>query len=305
MRWAVAMRTKNPSLEAFTKAYNEGRIVRIHLLRGTWQLVAGEDYRWMHGLCSDKAERVIRGWMSANKIVIPEDEQMRIRDIIVDLAEKKGSFVKEDVEEALSERGLSMDDHRLSYHLRFCELRGVLCCGDLMPMKASYSLVAKKVPASRELDREESLGLLARKYFQSHSPATFEDYVWWSGMGVGDCRLGLQLLGDELQSFKAGGREFFFLESCRTRGFRKGEAILLPSYDELLIGYKSRDISLPPEFAYRAHNNSGNFSPIVLHDGIVCGNWSPFSRELSVDYFTPDTTPLNESDSWAKYIEFR
>ena len=33
-----------PSSKAFKQAYDSGRIVRLHLMRGTWQLVASEDY---------------------------------------------------------------------------------------------------------------------------------------------------------------------------------------------------------------------------------------------------------------------
>ena len=41
MRWAVAMRTKKPSPKAFKKAFDDGRIVRLHLMRGTWQITIG------------------------------------------------------------------------------------------------------------------------------------------------------------------------------------------------------------------------------------------------------------------------
>ena len=44
VRWAVAMRMRHPSAGAFCKAFDEGEIVRLHLLRGTWQLVSAEDY---------------------------------------------------------------------------------------------------------------------------------------------------------------------------------------------------------------------------------------------------------------------
>ena len=43
MRWAVEMRTKKPSHKAFKEAYDSGRIIRLHLMRGTWQLVSAED----------------------------------------------------------------------------------------------------------------------------------------------------------------------------------------------------------------------------------------------------------------------
>lgn len=81
VRWAVAMRTKSPSLKAFEKAFNEGRIVRTHLLRCTWQLVAGEDLGWILSVCRTKALSGLRGWMSANKISIPAEEQELISGI--------------------------------------------------------------------------------------------------------------------------------------------------------------------------------------------------------------------------------
>lgn len=310
MRWGVAMRTKKPSLKAFKEAFDDGRIVRRHLLRGTWQLVTGEDYWWMQDLCASKAERVISGWMSANHITIPEEEASRVLEIIVQTTHRLRSATKEDYDEALRANGIVMDDHRLSYHIRFGELRGVLCSGDLLPMKATYSLVSEKLGANPNgffglENRDEALKLLARKYFRSHSPATFEDWVWWSGMNVSDCRKGISLLGDELRLETWQGREFYLHESCRTRGVRRGGALLLPPYDEYLIGYKSRDVVLPPAHAARAHNNSGNFYPVVAHDGIICGNWSPFAKDLSINYFQQDYSPLNEPEAWQRYLRAR
>lgn len=122
MRWAVEMRTRRPSEKAFTKAFNEGKIVRLHLLRGTWQLVSAEDYWWMLDLCATK--------------------------------------------------GITMDDHRLSYHIRFAELDGVICSGNLLPMKATYAISEKKIPRTEPIERDWALARLATKYFHSHSPAT-------------------------------------------------------------------------------------------------------------------------------------
>lgn len=71
MRWAVAMRTKKPSANAFARDFDSGRIIRAHLLRTTWQLVATEDYSWILSLCRKKALSGLRGWMHANGIDIP------------------------------------------------------------------------------------------------------------------------------------------------------------------------------------------------------------------------------------------
>ena len=301
MRWAVAMRTRKPSAKAFEKDFNEGRIVRMHLFRTTWQLVAGEDLGWMLDLCREPALRGLRGWMHANGVSIPEAEQDAVQQIFADFLSKKGTAQKSDLAEALTDRGIVMNDQRLSYNIRLAEYSGLLCSGDLLPVKKSYALVADKLPAASPLPREEALALLARKYFRSHGPATLEDFAWWSGLGLNDCRKGIAALGPELKKERWRGLDLFLHQDSRTRGFRSGRVHLLPPYDEYLIGYKSRHVALHPDHSHRAHNNSGIFWPVVLLDGEVVGNWNASSGKVSVDVFRPGTV-LNE-EALRKEIE--
>ena len=101
MRWAVSMRTRRPSGKAFEKAYNDGRIVRTHLLRTTWQLLAGEDLGWMLKLCRRKALAGLRGWMHANGVDIPLDEEKRISGIFGEALAGHRSVQKEFLAEAI------------------------------------------------------------------------------------------------------------------------------------------------------------------------------------------------------------
>lgn len=291
MRWAVSMRTRKPSLKAFRKAYDSGEIVRLHLMRGTWQLVTADDYWPMLGLCSPKALSVIKGWMASNKISIPDEELFRIRDILIRMADDRGSVTKEDFIQALAEHDIRMDDHRLSYHIRMAELSGVLCSGDLLPMKATYALTANKLPAPTPIDRDEVLMNLARKYFRHSQPATLEDFVWWSGLNAGDCRKGIGLLGDWLHVEKWKRREFYLTDDARTQGFRKDRSILLPPFDEYLISYKSRDVVLPLEHRHRAHDQTGTFWPVILLDGEVVGNWTFAKDTVNTHIFRENRTP--------------
>ena len=306
MRWAVEMRTKKPSHKDFKEAYDSGRIIRLHLMRGTWQLVSAEDYWWMIDLCAPKAIAATTGWMHSNKISIPDEELYRVRDILIQTAADLGSATKEDLVKALAENNMQMDDHRLSYHIRMAELSGTLCSGDLLPTKATYALSTEKVgPRPVQIDRDEALMRFTRKYFQSHQPATLEDFVWWSGQKVNDCRKGIALLGDTIHKETWKGRDFYLTDNCRTRGFRTGKLLLIPPYDEYLIGYKSRDIVLPPEHRHRAHNNSGIFQPIIARDGTICGNWSPFKDDCQVDFFDGSNNIESLQEAWTLYQRFR
>jgi len=329
MRWAVEMRTRKPSAKAFKKAFDSGRIIRLHLMRGTWQLVSAEDYWMLIDLCGPKSIAVTKGWMSSNKISIPDDELYRVRDILAQTAADLGSATKEDFVQALAERDMKMDDHRLSYHIRMAEFSGTLCSGDLLPFKATYALTANKVKSQGTIDRDEALMRFTRKYFQSRQPATLEDFIWWSGLNVSDCRKGIALLGDTIHVEKRKGRklpatnpltpghkqaslhgsrsttDFYLTDNCRTRGFRKGKFLLIPPYDEYLISYKSRDIVLPLEHRHRAHNNSGIFQPIIAYDGTICGNWSPFREDCQADFFDGSNNMDGLQEAWSLYQRFR
>lgn len=305
MRWAVAMRTRKPSAKAFKQAFDNGRIIRLHLMRGTWQLVAAEDYWMMIGLCANKAIAVTKGWMSSNKISIPDEELTKVRDILAQSAADLGSATKEDFVSALAEKDIRMDDHRLSYHIRMAEMSGTLCSGNLLPMKATYALTANKVKLKEKTDRDEALMLFTRKYFQSRQPATLEDFVWWSGLNISDCRKGIALLGNSIRVERWRGRDFYLTETCRIRGFRKGKFLLIPPYDEYLISYKSRDIVLPPEHKHHAHNNSGIFQPVIAYGGTICGNWSPFKDDCQTSFFSDDFHTEDIREAWQAYKSFR
>ncbi|MBP5720810.1 MAG: winged helix DNA-binding domain-containing protein [Bacteroidales bacterium] len=154
-------------------------------------------------------------------------------------------------------------------------------------MKHSYALVSAKLPRGNALPREESMALLARKYFRSHAPATLEDFVWWSGLNIGDCRKGMDAIASELIQENWKGLRFYRHQDSRTRGFRSGTVTLLPSYDEYLIGYKSRHVAVHPDHSHRAHNQRGIFWPVILQDGEVVGNWSVPAGNPRVEIFHP------------------
>ena len=305
MRWAVEMRTRKPSAKAFKKAYDSGQIIRLHLMRGTWQLVSAENYWMMIDLCGPKSIAVTKGWMSSNKIALSEEELMRVRDILAETASDKGSVTKEDFVQALAARNIRMDDHRLSYHIRMAEFSGTLCSGDLLPLKATYALSANKIKRTEKMDRDEALMNFTRRYFQSRQPATLEDFVWWSGLNVSDCRKGIALLGDTVHVERWKGRDFFLTDDGRTRGFRQGKFLLIPPYDEYLIAYKSRDIVLPPEHRHHAHNNSGIFQPVIAYDGKICGNWAPFKAQCHATFFEGFFSMDDIREAWQLYDAYR
>lgn len=88
-------------------------------------------------------------------------------------------------------------------------------------------------------------------------------------------------------------------QDCRTKGCRK-KTLLLPSYDEYLLGYKSRHHAIEKDFCPRAYNRNGTFYPVIVQHGQVVGNWHP---KKGADFFK-DEYRMDISDLLKSYAEF-
>ena len=142
-----------------------------------------------------------------------------------------------------------------------------------------------------DLPEEEALALLALRYFRSHSPATFDDFVWWSGLPVGQARRGVGALDGELLRESFGGREYLLHESWATCRKAPAHAHLLPAFDEYLIAYKDRSDVLAPEHRARAFNDFGVFRPVLLHGGRIVGQWGRKGTQVGVELFAGEKQP--------------
>ena len=270
MRWAVGMRMKRPSMRAFREAFDAGRIVRMHLFRCTWQLVAAEDARWMLSLCAERNKKAIACYGRE----VTEQEYARASEVIGRVLEGQGPMSRETLAGRLAELGLRVNTRLISLYLRWAEQEGIVCSGVLGDRQNTYALMDERVPARGGIPREEAMALLARKYFRGHSPATVEDFAWWTGIGLGECRAAVGAIREELEEVSHEGRMYYAYRDGRARGGRE-RTLLLPPYDEYLLGYKSRQHVLEEAFGHRAHNRHGVFYPVIVREGQVVGNWHP------------------------------
>lgn len=186
---------------------------------------------------------------------------------------------------------MAVDAPRLNRLMMHAETDGVVCSGADRAGKPTYALLAERVPQAVDLSEEEALALLALRYFRSHSPATFDDFVWWSGLPVGQARRGVGALDGELLRESFGGREYLLHESWATCRKAPAHAHLLPAFDEYLIAYKDRSDVLAPEHRARAFNDFGVFRPVLLHGGRIVGQWGRKGTAVVVEPFVGEKRP--------------
>ena len=157
MRWAAGIRLKRPSMSSFRKAYDSGQVVRTHLFRCTWQLVAAEDLRWMLKLCADKNKKAIRYYGQG----ISEKDFEHACNLICQALAGQQSMTKEAIIASLSELGLSGDAYTMTKYLQMAEAEGLICSGHLDDNQNTYALIDGRIPSANEPSHEESVILLA------------------------------------------------------------------------------------------------------------------------------------------------
>jgi Winged helix DNA-binding domain len=290
--WALALRVKGASIQSLQCAFDRGEILRTHVLRPTWHLVAPEDVRWMLALTGPR----IRRSMTSRERDLGMDPKLisRSNDAIARALEGGKALTRSELGVALTEVGIDWhNDGGLLAHLAStAELAAVICSGPLKGTQHTYALLDERAPPARSVSRDEAVAELVCRYFTSHGPATLNDFAWWSGLTVGDAREGLGALRTRFTSQKLGELTFWY-DPDAVVGRAEGPAmLLLPNFDEFTVAYRSRELFYPREIVYRpGPRYDAPFGNMIVVDGTVVGIWKRTVRKgqlaIEPEWFNP------------------
>jgi hypothetical protein len=271
-KWAVSQRAKGLRESDVEQAFNDGDILRTHILRPTWHFVARADIRWMTALSGPRVNAVNAHYY--RKVGLDPKIFARSRAIFERALAGGAHLTRSELASALGRHRIEADGMRLAYLVMRAELDGVICSGPMRGKQFTYALIDERAPDAKRFTREEALAELARRYFSSHGPATVRDYVWWSGLTVADAKAGIACVEPCLSQEVIGDRTYWFAKSSASAPAASGTAFLLPNYDEYLIAYKDRDSVLGAAHVYAV--TAGTFDayahPLVIH-GALAGTW--------------------------------
>lgn len=275
-KWALGLRTAEPRRSRVEVAIDSGEILRIHLLRPTWHLVAREDVRWILAL---SAPRIKAGLASRHRqLSITASVLAKSLEIMGRALAERGELSRREVIDALGQGGIATNESRASHLFLFAELEALICSGGNAGRETRYALFDARVPRSAAMGRDEALARLARCYFGSRGPAALEDFAWWSGLTVGDARQALDSIAAELGEAEIEGRSYRFSEAAAASPEPGPSLHLLPAFDEYLISYADRSAAITDANHAKAVSSNGLFWPTIVVNGEVAGTWSLASR---------------------------
>jgi hypothetical protein len=294
--WGVGQRAKGCTEEDVGAAYDDGRILRTHVMRPTWHFVARDDIRWLQALTGARVQAGNAG--RYRRLEIDAATHLRARRVLERSLRDGRHLTRREVSERLAAGGIAEPaGQRLAHIVMHAELDAVICSGALRGTHHTYALVDERAPAARTLSRDEALAELVGRYFRSHGPALAQDFSWWSGLTMTDARRGLEINGDALISETIDGKTYWSGDAGPHR-LKRPVVHLLPNYDEALISYKDYGpIIAPWTGSHPLMLGEAAGGHLVVRDGKVVGVWR---RDAGADGARVSVRLITELDAAAR-----
>lgn len=270
-KWALGLRLRGANEKLVEEAFNDGRILRTHVLRPTWHFVLPEDIRWLLELTGP---RVLSANAGMERKAGLDAATFRRAEQVMQRAMGGGKHLtRDELRAALRGTGLdTQHEFRFAYVLMHAELTGLICSGPRRGKQFTYALLDESAPSGRRRSRDEALAELTRRFFVSRGPATAQDLAKWSGLTLADVRRGLEAAGGALQRESFEGKEYWSGPPVRSKR-SVNRAHLLSVFDEYLSSYKGHS-AIAPEHISRQLRAFGNaLTGIIVVDGTVVGTW--------------------------------
>ena len=271
-KWAVGLRLQSSTEISVEKEFNEGKIIRTHILRPTWHFVSADDVHWMLQLT---APRVKASLKSRHKnLEVNEKLLSKTNSLIEKKLSKQKYATREELADEFMKANIKPDNNRLSHFMLCAELDGIICSGILNGNKQTYTLFHKRVSLNKSFDKKKALAALATKYFLSHAPATLQDFIWWSGLTVAEAKRAVALIKkDCIEEIIINQQIYFMPVNFSVPKNIKTSVFLLPAFDEFIISYKDRTATISSEHHQKAITRGGMFCPVIIIDGQATGTW--------------------------------
>jgi hypothetical protein len=297
-KWAVGSRC-DATEKNIEEAINSGKIIRTHILRPTWHFVSADDIHWMLDVSGPQVKRLFASL--ARQHGYDEKKLDQVNSAIEKLLTGNNHLTRDEIMQELNIKKASGDLSPVIIMMN-AELDGLVCNGTMKGKQITYALLKERVLKPKtKLTKEEGLAKLAKRYFESHGPATLLDFSWWSGFPPTICKLVIDSIASELNSAEIDNQKYWFgTDLYAENNFRKS-VHFLAAFDEILISYKTREASILAEHQSKAFTNNGIFKPIIVENGKVIGTWK---RTFKKDHVKIETQFFNETENHKKAILF-
>ncbi|WP_028775944.1 winged helix DNA-binding domain-containing protein [Shimazuella kribbensis] len=278
--WGIGLRFKQSSMKKIEMAIEEKHILRTWPMRNTIHFVPAKDAAWMLKLLTPRASA--RAANVYRKAGLDESIFLKSIDIVIKALQGGKYLTRKELYRALEVAGIQTSNARGVHIIGQLAYRGLICFGPRSGKQPTFVLLDEWVTDSVQLEGAQALAEITRRYFNSHGPATIQDFAWWSGLSLGEAKRGLQYIQNELRSETIDGMTHWFAPITTDIDGEDNVVHVLPMYDEFTVAYKHRSLFLP--IKNQKDTNNG-ISRVIVRNGHIVGKWDQVQKKDQIKVF--------------------
>lgn len=270
---AIALRGAGLDSSAVDQAYRDRTIVRTWPMRGTLHVVPAEDAGWMVRLLAHRSLKAAKTRHA--QLGLDDATVARAMQVFEDQLGAGGEKTRPDLFASLSQSGIDPTQQRGVHLIGIAAQTGLVVGTGFRDRQPTFAWSESWITRPATLDTDEAWSELAWRYIQSHGPVTERDFAWWTGSTLTAARSAFASHESKLMTAVVDQVAYVAAADRATPDARAHREILAPAFDEIFLGYQSRDLLLDRELhRLVVPGKNGVFLPIVVSDGRVDGTWS-------------------------------
>ena len=291
-KWALGLRMPEAASTDVEKAFDDGEILRTHVMRPTWHFVAPQDIRELLTLTAPRVhaanEPIYR------KLELNDDCLSRCRPVLLKALCGNNYLTRPELANRLLENRIEAAGQRLAYILMHTELEALICSGPRRGRQFTYALLDERAPRAKESNGDQALARWTLRYFASHGPAQPKDFAWWSGLTLRDTERGLDLAASHLARETIDGKTYWFSPVSIAALSKAPAALLLSIYDEYTIAYRDRSALGGERYIDRLLAMGNALTSVIIFKGKIAGTWKRIFKKGKIEITANPFEPLQK-----------
>lgn len=235
--YAIGLRVLQSTEASIEAALADKTIIRSWPMRSTIHHMPAEDALWMTRLLGPRANTKSAS-IFRNFGLTPE--LLKRARPIIEKTLADGPKTRSDIYAALEAGGIAPDGSRGMHILKYWGQEALLCIAPRQGKQPTFALMETWIDRHNSPSNEEGMTILAKRYFQSHGPATLKDFIWWTGATKTEAAKSLDVIKNEFITSPIDGHEYVFPPYETLPSLNPSQTFLLPAFDEYTVAYADR-----------------------------------------------------------------
>jgi hypothetical protein len=277
MQVGVRVNCKTDDVEA--ALWKDKTLAKTWLMRGTLHLIPAGDLPLYTAAMSKRWTNLSNAWVKFTGLTEPELRALfaAVGETLDDQPKTRQELIAA-VSKGRPERVQTAMKSGWGIVLKPVAGAGLLCFGPNRGQSVTFVRPKRWLDSWRDLDPDDAIVEIARRYLRAYGPATRDDFMrWWGVHTRGAGKTAWAGLAGELTSVSVEGWHADILAAdlpYLTRSASSPFVNLLPLFDPYLMGHSSRDHLFDVAYRSRVSRTSGWISAVVLVEGRVVATWT-------------------------------